>query len=626
MLKSLYLVCIISIYATIKNSNTYIFLHNVYIIKYVYGGDYVDFYMQYKDQFDLLLQDENNINFFCEILEKEYNTGSKTFKSNLDSIMSFIAKNNLHIAEAWLNNYYCWYYYYAENNYAKAIKLALDSYNTLEKYGCKVGMVHLCNGLMAFYSKIGQIELSNEWGLKGITMAEEINDNHLLLILLINITIGYMELDNFMRAKEICDYIELKEFELSPHINICFNQCKAEIEINIGDANKALDIIHDIYSFENDPTCSYLVSDAKKLEAMAYAKLLDYDKAEKLFIEAYDYANKLNQEDDLCSILARWSDMYCVMGESEKAIEKIHNFLPIAQKNDEYTLLIKYYYKLYLLYKKIGKINESLYYLEQYTAVDEKVYNFQSSHWMAKLEASHSEREANLYKILYDKTSLLSSIGQEIISNLNETDVLKIITREIHKLMKADMFGISLYDDVNKQFTYRYIDKQMDDIKNCGPFSLDIDSYTSYCIKNNKDLLIKNNDIECEKFNIKHDDENYPSTYMSLLYSPMVIKDRIIGVLTVQAKDKEIYKRNDLNTLKILSNYVAIAMENAACYKKMEKIAIYDNLTGFLSRREILKIGTEALKQCRINNEKMCIAMIDVDDFKDVTQTHSQSS
>jgi len=110
------------------------------------------------------------------------------------------------------------------------------------------------------------------------------------------------------------------------------------------------------------------------------------------------------------------------------------------------------------------------------------------------------------------------------------------------------------------------------------------------------------------------------------MYTPMIVKGKIIGVMTVQSKDENVYNQNDMNTLKVLSNYAAIAFENAISYKKMESIAIYDNLTGLLSRREILKIGNVALNHNVNSKDKLTIAMIDVDKFKNVNDSYGHTS
>ena len=584
----------------------------------------MDFYLQYKEQFDKLLKDEDNVSFFCELAHKSFRQDTEFYKNILESALSFTKLNNLHKATAWLNNYYCWYYFDL-SKYKEAIEVALDAYNTLEKYGDKNGMARLCNSLMSCYSQIGQIELSNEWGIKGVEMAEEIHNDKLLLVLMLNIGIGYIQLEDFKKAKVIFNYIKVMDYELDGERKITFSQCVAEIEINIGDVNKAIQEINKVYKLFDNMNYDFFISETKKIEAMAYCKLNDYDKANMLFQESYDYAVKFNQDFELCNTLIKWSDMYIKINQVDKGIEKLEEFIPIAKKYEFNQLLRFSFFKLYNIYKNRNDLANALFCLEEFTSIDEKIYNFQSSQWMAKLDASHSEREANLYKILYDKTELLSSIGKEIISTLDENNILKIISKEIHKLMKTDMFSIAEYNDETNEITYKYIDHD-GKINLKGPVKLDRGNYlTGYCITHKEDILIQNFDNEFKKYvNIDSVDEysDQNAEYSSLMYTPMIVKNRIIGIMTVQSKDENVYTQNDMSTLKVLSNYVSIALDNAISYKKMESIAIYDNLTGLLSRREILKIGSVAFKHYNCAKEKLTIAMIDIDKFKNVNDTY----
>lgn len=583
----------------------------------------MDFYLQYKDQFDMLLKNEDNVNFFCELVSRAFRQDTELVEQILEKTLSFTKKNNLDKATAWLNNYYCWYCFDL-SRYKEAIEIALESYNTLEKYGDKNGMARLCNFLMSAYSQIGQIELSNEWGIKGVEIAEELRDDKMLLILMLNLGIGYTQLDDFKKAKEILNYIKVRDFELVGESKITFAQCLAEIEINIGDTDKALDEINKIYEIFKEINEEFYISETKKIEAMIYCKLGDYEKANKLFKEAYDLAIKFNQSFELCNALVKWSDMFIKIGETDKAIEKIKESIPIAEEYEFYQPLRFSYHKLYSIYKERNSLAEALFYLEKYTNIDKKLYNFQNSQWMAKLDASHNEREANLYKILYDKTELLSSIGKKIISTLDENNILKIISNEIHKLMKRDSFSIALYDENKNEVMYKYVDDGKINLK--GPVKINEgNNFTGYCINHRKDILIQNFDSEFKKYLNINSVEEYPDKigkYSSLMYTPMILKDKIIGIMTVQAKDSNVYTQNDMNTLKVLSNYVSIALDNANSYKKMESIAIYDNLTGLLSRREILKIGSAAFSQFRDTGQNVTIAMVDIDKFKNVNDTY----
>ena len=50
------------------------------------------------------------------------------------------------------------------------------------------------------------------------------------------------------------------------------------------------------------------------------------------------------------------------------------------------------------------------------------------------------------------------------------------------------------------------------------------------------------------------------------------------------------YDLKDLTTLKMLSTYIAIALENYFLYKKLKYNSNYDSLTGIFNRGKVIEI------------------------------------
>jgi len=109
---------------------------------------------------------------------------------------------------------------------------------------------------------------------------------------------------------------------------------------------------------------------------------------------------------------------------------------------------------------------------------------------------------------------------------------------------------------------------------------------------------------------------------VSIIYTPMIINGNVVGLMTVQSKKENAYNQNDLHTIKILANYSAIAIENAKSYSRVEALATYDNLTKFLTKFEIIRIGEIIYDKYSVNNSNFSVTMIDIDNFKSVNDTY----
>ena len=56
----------------------------------------------------------------------------------------------------------------------------------------------------------------------------------------------------------------------------------------------------------------------------------------------------------------------------------------------------------------------------------------------------------------------------------------------------------------------------------------------------------------------------------SLLYMPMMVKERVIGLITVQSYEKNAYTQYHLDILKTLASYTSAALYNAQSYESLQ--------------------------------------------------------
>jgi serine phosphatase RsbU (regulator of sigma subunit) len=182
----------------------------------------------------------------------------------------------------------------------------------------------------------------------------------------------------------------------------------------------------------------------------------------------------------------------------------------------------------------------------------------------------------------------LSEIGKELTASLNLEHILSTLYTYINEMMDATVFGIGLY-----QAQQGLIDYQMAIEKGIRyqPYTRDMkdkNQFAVWCVENRKEVFL--NDIETEYSHYldhaenKKDDsqlENgaeieYPQ---ALIYVPLLIKDEIMGVITIQSFQKNSYTQQDLNQLQNIANYASIALENAA--QQTQITLVNDELSQF---------------------------------------------
>jgi class 3 adenylate cyclase len=192
---------------------------------------------------------------------------------------------------------------------------------------------------------------------------------------------------------------------------------------------------------------------------------------------------------------------------------------------------------------------------------------------IVKIRTAEISSQIEKTKQAYSNIKLLSEIGQEITASLSVEGVNDIVYREIKKLMPVDSFGIGVYNRDLEQIEFPafvengkrlpfFVDELGDD-----------DSLSDYCIKHKAEIFIKEADKEARKFiskEVKDARNKIANKAQSLIFLPLIVKNKIVGNMTVQSIQVGMYNEQHLDILRNIAAYVAVAIDNAETYQKIE--------------------------------------------------------
>lgn len=102
----------------------------------------------------------------------------------------------------------------------------------------------------------------------------------------------------------------------------------------------------------------------------------------------------------------------------------------------------------------------------------------------------------------------------------------------------------------------------------------------------------------------------------SLLVIPLIVDNKLIGVIAVGKKDPYAFGPKHLQILTSLGGQAGVAMANSMFYKKIEKLAITDGLTQVYNHRHFYKKMEEEAERVRRYGGKFSLIMLDIDYFK----------
>ncbi len=184
-------------------------------------------------------------------------------------------------------------------------------------------------------------------------------------------------------------------------------------------------------------------------------------------------------------------------------------------------------------------------------------------------ESIVKQRTAELQNT-YDVNKKVSEIGREITSSLNLGKIFKKLQHSISEIMPAECFGVRIYRPELNAVEYKYeMEKGVAETDVATVSLTDDDNYTVWCIKNRKDIFLNDNLNEYHKY-VKQIRVVAGEMSHSLMFTPMLLGDKLLGVITVQSFKKFAYQPFHLDILKTLATYTATALENAYLYEYME--------------------------------------------------------
>ncbi|MEO7577842.1 MAG: ATP-binding protein, partial [Massilia sp.] len=200
-------------------------------------------------------------------------------------------------------------------------------------------------------------------------------------------------------------------------------------------------------------------------------------------------------------------------------------------------------------------------------------------------DAERQKQEVELQKenveLAHRNISILSEIGREMTATLDMETIMSTMYRHVQHLMDARMFGIgfcheergviefpfALDHGVRSQFYTRSMDE---------PRQLAV-----WCVSERREIFINNMATELPHYigaagarslaPADLIDGTAPSAPVSVMYVPLIVKDRVMGVMSVQSIEANAYRRVHMDMLQTLAAHAAVALDNARAYRELEQ-------------------------------------------------------
>jgi signal transduction histidine kinase len=166
---------------------------------------------------------------------------------------------------------------------------------------------------------------------------------------------------------------------------------------------------------------------------------------------------------------------------------------------------------------------------------------------------------------LIQRLTSLTNIGKTISVNCSTDELLMQLYSECRNMVDVSMFSIALYDSAKHELRFELnVVEGESRPKTRLPVG---DGLNSWVLLNARPLLMASS-LDERKLGITSFDDGAKTE--SWLGVPMIARDRVIGVISVQSFRKNAFSQGDLVLLTAVANQAAAAIENAHLYRDLE--------------------------------------------------------
>ncbi|MEN9869013.1 MAG: hypothetical protein RL748_4603, partial [Pseudomonadota bacterium] len=190
-----------------------------------------------------------------------------------------------------------------------------------------------------------------------------------------------------------------------------------------------------------------------------------------------------------------------------------------------------------------------------------------------------AEQKANI-ELAHRNISILSEIGRKITATLDRETIMNIAYRHVRQLMLTDLFGFGMIDEERGILDCSFTMTQGQRCQNYTRSLNDPHQLSIWCIQHQSEIFINDVDSEAGKYvdrahpesiHLVRLPDNKPVPMpQALIYVPLIVNERVLGVIRVGSFTKNAYQQVHLDMLATLASYAAIALDNADTYQKLQ--------------------------------------------------------
>src|ERR1700739_2389255 len=218
------------------------------------------------------------------------------------------------------------------------------------------------------------------------------------------------------------------------------------------------------------------------------------------------------------------------------------------------------------------------------------------------------------------EVAVFQELGKALTSSLQLDQVLRTIMEKIDEFLRPDNWSLLLLDEAKQELYFELA------VGTASTALKDVrvkmgQGIAGWVAAHGETVVVPDTSKDTRFFS--QVDEKTKTETQSIVAVPVKVRDTCLGVIElINCIGPDGFDARDLKLLEALSDFAAIALENARHVKRIHELTITDDCTSLYNARHMQFIlETEIYRSQRYNYE-FSVVFIDLDHFKQVNDTH----
>ena len=208
-----------------------------------------------------------------------------------------------------------------------------------------------------------------------------------------------------------------------------------------------------------------------------------------------------------------------------------------------------------------------------------------------RLDQRVNERTADILNLV--------KIGRQLTSTLDISEAMEGVYQHVSARLDAHVFGIAIYDARAQRVFEPYV-REAGILDQGLSFDLsEIDRPAVWCVRQRREMIVRQHEELLQFVQVDLPPKS-GGVMESVIYLPLLLGEHIVGCLTVQSPQRNAYSDAQIEFLRVLASYTAIALSNARAYSELDAM-VAERTRALSAALEELKITQRNL----VEREKM---------------------